>query len=94
MFKEIKFWVAMSITPFKKKTLNQQNGLKFKEEASEVLRLEFSLYGAKTWTLRKVDQKYLKNFEKWCCRRMEISWTDRVRNCCRESRRRRTSYKP
>jgi hypothetical protein len=34
-----------------------------------------------TWTLRKVDQKYLESFEMWCWRRMEkISWTDRVRN--------------
>ena len=39
------------------------------------------LYGAETWTLRKVDQKYLVSFEMWCWRRMEkISWTDRVRN--------------
>jgi hypothetical protein len=39
------------------------------------------LYGAETWTLRKVDQKYLVSFEVWCWRRMEkISWTDRVRN--------------
>jgi hypothetical protein len=39
-----------------------------------------ALYGAETWTLRKVDQKYLESFETWCWRRMEISWTDRVRN--------------
>jgi hypothetical protein len=33
------------------------------------------------WTLRKVDQKYLKSFDMCCWRRMEkISWTDRVRN--------------
>jgi hypothetical protein len=39
------------------------------------------LYGAETWALRKVDQKYLESFEIWCWRRMEkISWTDRVRN--------------
>jgi hypothetical protein len=39
------------------------------------------LYGAETWTLRKVDQKYVGSFEMWCWRRMEkISWTDRVRN--------------
>jgi hypothetical protein len=38
-------------------------------------------YGAETWTLRKVDQKYLESFEMWCWRRMEkLSWTDRVRN--------------
>jgi hypothetical protein len=39
------------------------------------------LYGAETWTLRKVYQKYLGSLEMWCCRRMEkIIWTDRVRN--------------
>jgi hypothetical protein len=39
------------------------------------------LYGAETWTLRKVDQKYLESFQMWCWRRMEkISWTDHVRN--------------
>ena len=40
-----------------------------------------ALNGAETWTLRKVVQKYLESFEKWCWRRMEmISWTDRLRN--------------
>ena len=40
-----------------------------------------SLYGAETWTLRVVDQKYLESFEMWCWRRMEkISWTEHVRN--------------
>jgi hypothetical protein len=35
-----------------------------------------SLYGAETWTLRKVDQKYLYGFEMWCWRGMDkISWT-------------------
>jgi hypothetical protein len=40
-----------------------------------------ALYGAETWTLWKVDQKYLESFDMWCWRRAEkISWTDRVRN--------------
>jgi hypothetical protein len=40
-----------------------------------------AVYGAETWTLRKVVQKYLVSFEMWCWRRKEkISWTDRVRN--------------
>jgi hypothetical protein len=40
-----------------------------------------ALYGAETWTLRKVDQKNLGSSEVWCWRRMEkISWTDRMRN--------------
>ena len=39
------------------------------------------MYGAKTWTLRAADQKYLESFEMWCWRRMEkINWTDHVRN--------------
>ena len=37
-------------------------------------------HGAETCTARKADQKYLESFEIWCWRRMEISWTDRVRN--------------
>jgi hypothetical protein len=51
-----------------------------------------ALYGAETWTLRKVDQKYLESFEISCWRRMEkISWTDHVRDMKKyymESRRR------
>ena len=40
-----------------------------------------ALYGAETWTLRAVVQKYLESFEVWCWRRMEkIPWTDHVRN--------------
>jgi len=39
------------------------------------------LYGSETWTLRKVDDKYLENFEMWCWRRMaKISWTDHMRS--------------
>ena len=37
-------------------------------------------YGAETQTLRAADQKYLESFEMWCWRRMEISWTDHMRN--------------
>ena len=36
--------------------------------------------GAKTSTFLKVDQKYLGTSEMWCWRRIEISWTDQVRN--------------
>jgi hypothetical protein len=40
-----------------------------------------ALCGAETWTLGKVDRKYLESFEMWRWRRMEkLSWTDRVRN--------------
>jgi hypothetical protein len=40
-----------------------------------------ALYAVKTWTLRKVDQKYLLSFEMWFWRKMEkIIWSDPVRN--------------
>jgi len=40
-----------------------------------------ALYGAETWPLWAVGQKYLESFEMWCWGRMEkISWTDHVRN--------------
>jgi hypothetical protein len=34
----------------------EQNELKFKQEASEVLHLDHSMLDAETWTLWKVDQ--------------------------------------
>jgi hypothetical protein len=40
-----------------------------------------ALYGAKNWTLWKVDQKYLEYFEMWCWRRVgKIRLTNHVRN--------------
>jgi hypothetical protein len=36
--------------------------------------------GAEIWTFRNVDKKYLETFQMWCWKRMEISWTNRVRN--------------
>jgi hypothetical protein len=39
------------------------------------------LSDAEIWTLRKIDQKYLENFEMWCWKRMElIIRTDLVEN--------------
>jgi hypothetical protein len=43
--------------------------------------LSIALYGAETWSLRKVGQKYLESFEMWCWRRKEkTSSTDHVKN--------------
>jgi hypothetical protein len=39
-----------------------------------------ALYGAETWMFRAVDQKNLESFEMLWWRRMEISWTDHLRN--------------
>jgi len=38
-------------------------------------------YGAETWILQRVDQKYPERFEMWCWRWMEkIIWTNHVMN--------------
>jgi hypothetical protein len=37
-----------------------------KEETSEVPHLEYSNYGAETFTLRKVEYKYTESFKMWC----------------------------
>jgi hypothetical protein len=80
---EIKSKNAMAKAEFnKKKTLfTSKLDLKLRNKLVKCYIWSIALYGAKTWTLRKADQKYLKGFEMWCWRRMEkISWTDRVRN--------------
>ena len=36
-----------------------------------------ALYDSETWTLTKLEWKYLKSFQMWCCRRMEkIKWSE------------------
>ena len=40
-----------------------------------------ALYGSDTWTLRKLECKYLESFKMWCWRRMEnIKWSEKVTN--------------
>jgi hypothetical protein len=38
------------------------------------------LDGTENWTLRKIEEKYLENFEMWRWSRKEISWIERVKN--------------
>jgi hypothetical protein len=75
--------VQVKLNPeFKKKTLfTSKLDLNLINKLVKCYSWSIALYGAETWTLRKVDQKYLESFEMWCCRRMEkISWTNHVRN--------------
>jgi hypothetical protein len=64
------------------------------EETSEMYIWSIALYGAETWTLRKVDQKYVESFQVWCWRRLDkSSWIDRVKNkYYTDSRRKGTCY--
>jgi hypothetical protein len=45
--------------------------LKVTEKIVKCYIWSIGLYGAKTWTLRKVDHKYLESFQMWYWRRMD-----------------------
>ena len=69
------YWHAKSSTQ-QEDSSHQQIGLTFKAEISTTTTPYTALYGAQTWTILKVAQKYLGSFEMLCWRRMErISWT-------------------
>jgi len=46
-------------------SFRQQIGLKFKEQTSKMVHLGHGLCSSETWTVRKVDQKYLGSLELW-----------------------------
>ena len=80
--REIKSWVAMAKTALSYRKCLFISKLDFNLRR----KLTTSLFGAyysmvlTLKSLREVNQKYLGSFEMRCCRRMEISWTDRMRN--------------
>jgi hypothetical protein len=81
--REIKSRIAMAKATFneKKNLFTSKLDLSLRKKLVRCYIWIIALYGAETWTLRKVDQKYPESFEMWCWRRMEkISWTDLVRN--------------
>jgi hypothetical protein len=80
--REIRLRIAMAKAAFnKKKTLfTSKLDLNLRKKLVQCYICSIVLYGAETWTLRNVDQKYLESFEMWSWRRMEmISWTDCVK---------------
>jgi hypothetical protein len=78
--------IAMAKAAFKKKKKKKKTlcaselDLNLRKKIVKCYIWSTALYGVETWTLRKVDRKYLGSFEMWCWRSMEISWTDWVRN--------------
>jgi hypothetical protein len=80
---EIKSRIAMAKAAFNKKKnlFTSKLDLNLRKKLVKCYIWSIALYGAETWTLRKVDQKYLESFEMWCWRRIKkIIWTERVRN--------------
>ena len=79
---EIKCRFAMTKAAFNKKRALSTGTLdvELRKKLVKCYVWSMALHGAETWTLRATDQKRLESFEMWCRRRMEISWTDHVRN--------------
>jgi hypothetical protein len=66
--REINSRNAMAKAAFnKKKTLyTNKLDLNIRKKPVKCYIWSIALYGAETWTLRKVDQQYLESFEMWC----------------------------
>ena len=80
---EIKSRIAMTKAPFKKKKktiFTSKLGLNLKKKLVTCYTWSTALCRAETWTLWKVEQKYLESFEMWCWRRKEMSWSNHMRN--------------
>jgi hypothetical protein len=81
--REIKSRIAMAKAAFnKKKSLfTSKLDLSLRKKLVKCYIWSIALYGTETWTLRKIDLKYLESFEIWCWRIMEeIRCIDCVRN--------------
>jgi hypothetical protein len=72
--------VAKAVFNKKKDIFSSKLDLNLRNKLVNCYIWSIALYGAETWTLRKVDQKDLESSGMWCWRRMEICWTDRMRN--------------
>jgi hypothetical protein len=65
--REIKSRIAMARAAFtkKKNLFTSKLDLNLRKKLVKSYNWCTALYGAENWTLRKVDQKYLGNFELW-----------------------------
>jgi hypothetical protein len=65
---ELKHRIAMAKAAFNKKKTLFATKLDFnlRKKLVKCCIWSIALYGAETWTLWKVDQKYLESFEMWC----------------------------
>jgi hypothetical protein len=81
--RENKFTIVIEKVAFNKNKASFMNivALNLRKKLVKCYIWSIALEGAGTWTLRKVDQKFMESFEMWCWRRTEkIGWTDRVIN--------------
>jgi hypothetical protein len=81
--RETKSRIALAEAAFNKKKplFTSKLDLNLRKKLVKCYTWSIALCGAAdTWTLRKVDNKCFLSCEMCCWRRMDFSWTDRVRN--------------
>ena len=75
--REIKMRIVIAKEVFNRKIslFTSKLNTELREELVRGYVWSIALYGSETWTLRKLEQKYLESFEMWCWMRMEkIKW--------------------
>jgi len=80
---EIKARIGISKDAFskRKELLTQKMSKAVRKRIVKTVIWSVALYGAETWTLRKLDVRRLNSLEMWLWRRMEkISWKDKKTN--------------
>jgi hypothetical protein len=72
--REIKYGIAMEKVTFSEKitVFTRKLDFSFRKKLVMCYIWSIALYGVGTWTLGKVDQKYLSSFKLLCLERMEI----------------------
>ena len=81
--REIKMRIVIAKEVFNRKMslLTSKMNIELKKKLVRCYVWSIALYGSETWTLRKLERKYLESFEMWCWRRMEkIKWSEKVTN--------------
>lgn len=81
--KEIKLRIAVAKEAFnkKKKLLCEPINKNLRKRLVKCYIWSVALYGAETWTMRKIDKKMLEVVEMWIWTKMEgIKWDERIRN--------------
>jgi hypothetical protein len=68
---KVKIYVMVKAASNKKNLFTSKLDLHLRKKLVKCYIWNIALYGAETWTLRKVDQKCLESLETWCCKRME-----------------------
>ena len=64
----------------KKSLLTIKLNCELKKKLVRCYVFSIALYGSETWTLRKLERKYLERFEIWCLRKETIKLSKIVTN--------------